>query len=99
MDQNRPLRMRRLRVNQTDTDMISEAQRARVECLELGSRGEVGRRCIDVEVEGDEKGGDGPMVIVNSFDGGPITAQDVQIMIQDDSKTKWYPQTKVKVIS
>ena len=50
MDQNRPLRMRRLRVNQTDTDVIGEAQRARVECLELGPGGEVGRRCIDLEV-------------------------------------------------
>ena len=39
------------------------------------------------------------MVIVNSFDDGPINAHDVQIMIQDDSKTKWYPQTKIKFIS
>lgn len=86
-------------MNQTDTDVISEAQRARVHCLELGPGGEVGSGCIDVDVEEDDKGRDGPIVIVNSFDDEAITAQDVQIMIQDDSKTKWYPQTKVKVIS
>ena len=99
MDQNRPLRLRRLRVNQTDTDFISEEQRAKVYCLELGSRGEVGPQCIDVEVEENDNVKEGPIVIVNSFDDEAITAQHVQFMIQDDSKTKWYPQTKVKVIS
>ena len=99
MDQNRPLRLRRIRVNQTDTDFISEEQRAKVFCLDLGPRGEVGWKCIDYEIEENDSVKEGPIVIVNSFDDEAITAQHVQIMIQDDSKTKWYPQTKIKVIS
>ena len=63
--------------------------------LEVKSSGEVGEECIDIEFEKSEKTIEGPIVLINSFEEAVIKADNIQLMIKDESKTKLYPQTKI----